>query len=122
MSKVLINVPYLEPKDINADATLKSYVGKGKPVVVLVYGAFCPHCRNVMPAYQDLAKNSKNVAIVAVQTDGDVSDKEASKALSSVNKSPGVPAFLGFDKSGKFVKMHSGGRDIQALTTFANSL
>lgn len=122
MSKILINVPYLEGQDINADGSLKAYVGKGKPVVLMVYGSFCPHCRNAMPAYQDLAKAAKNVTVVTVQSDGGESDKAASRALSKVNTSPGVPAFLGFGKDGKFKGMHNGGRDMQALMAFAQGL
>lgn len=122
MSKFLVNIPYLEGKDINPDATLKSYVGKGKPVMLLVYASYCHFCKDVMPAVQQLAKEAKNFGVVTIQSDAGPADKEAAKAISKVNTSPGVPAFLGFDKSGKFVKMHSGGRDIQALIAFANSL
>ena len=121
-NKFMVGVPYLEDSDINPDSSLKSHVNNGKPVVMMVYGSFCPHCKNAMPAYQQLASALPNFAVVTVQTDGGPSDKKAAQALSAVNKSPGVPSFLGFNKQGKFVKIHSGGRDLEALKQFAMSL
>lgn len=122
MSKFLVNIPYLEGKDINADATLKSYVGKGKPVVVLVYASYCHFCKDVMPTVQQLAKEAKNFGVVTIQSDAGPADKEAAKAISKVNTSPGVPAFVGFGKDGKFAKMHLGNRDLNSLMVFGNSL
>lgn len=122
-SKILFGVPYLEGGDINPDATLKSSVGNGKPVVVMVYGEFCPHCRNAMPAYQQFARDMKNsVVAVAVQIDGEESDKKAAEALRPVNTSPGVPSFLGFDNQGRYKATHKGGRDAASFKAFASSL
>jgi thiol-disulfide isomerase/thioredoxin len=118
----MVGVPYLEDSDINSDASLKSHVNNDKPVVMMVQGNFCPHCNNAKPAFQQLAQSMPNVAVVTVQTDGGPSDKKASQMLSAVNKSPGVPAFLGFSKEGKFVKTHSGNRDLESLKQFASSL
>lgn len=117
------DVHYLEGQDINPDGSLKSYVTQGRPVVVLIYGSFCPHCKNVLPVYENLAKELLSaVAIVAVQMDGSADDKKAFDALAPVNKSPGVPAFLGFNRNGKFVRLHQGGRDLKSLHDFALSL
>jgi len=118
----MVGVLYLEDSDINPDASLKSHVNNGKSVVMMVQGNFCPHCTNAKPAFQQLAQAMPNVAVVTVQTDGAPNDKKAAQMLAPVNKSPGVPAFLGFNKEGKFVKVHSGGRDLESLKQFAASL
>jgi len=121
-NKILVGISYLEDTDINADASLKSHVNNGKPAVLMVQGDFCGYCTKAKPAFQELAKSMPNIAVVTVQTDGGPTDKKASQMLSVVNKSPGVPAFLGFNKEGKFVKIHSGGRDLKSLEQFASSL
>jgi thiol-disulfide isomerase/thioredoxin len=122
MSKLLINIPYLEQQDVNPDGSLKDYVCQGKPVVVMVQGNFCGYCTQAKPAFQEFSKNTPSCRAVTIQSDGDASDKGASKNLSSVNKSQGVPAFLGFNKQGKFVALHNGGRDMASLQKFASGL
>lgn len=120
--KIMVGVVYLEGMDINPDGSLKPEVNKGKPAVVMVQGNFCPHCNTAKPAFQQLARQLPNVLVATAQTDGGEEDRKAVQLLSAVNKSPGVPAFLGFNKDGKFVKMHTGGRDLQSLLQFASSL
>jgi thiol-disulfide isomerase/thioredoxin len=122
MSNILVGIPYLEDSDINPDASLKSHVNNGKPVVMMVQGNYCGWCLKAKPDFQKLAEQVPNVVLVTVQTDGGPNDKKASQMLSAVNKSPGVPAFLGFNSQGKFVKTHDGGRDVQSLKQFALSL
>lgn len=117
----MIGVPYLTGEDVNPDGSLKPYVGNGKAVVLMMQGNFCPHCTTAKPAFQQLVQGN-GFAVATVQTDGDDGDREAAKKLASVNKSPGVPAFLGFDKNGRFVKMHQGNRDVASLQAFGNSL
>lgn len=122
MSKILVNIPYLEGSDINPDGSLKPHVGKGKPVVMMIQGDFCPHCTTAKPAFQQFAQSMPSVVAVTVQTDGGPGDQQASQALAKVNRSPGVPAFLGFSSKGVFVAPHEGGRDLQSLQKFAQSL
>lgn len=121
MSKILIDIPYLEGQDLNPDGTLKPHVTKGKPTVVMVQGNFCGYCTQAKPAFQQLA-SSPNITCVTIQTDGKEGDREASQIISGVFKSPGVPAFLGFNKEGKFVRAHEGGRDTASLQNFASTL
>jgi thiol-disulfide isomerase/thioredoxin len=121
MSKILVGIPYLEDTDINPDGSLKPHVGNGKPVILMVQGDFCGYCTKAKPDFQKFAKSS-NVVAVTIQTDGGESDRKASKAIAVVNKSPGVPAFLGFDKNGKYVKTHQGNRDFASLEQFSASL
>lgn len=122
MDKIMINIPYLENSDINGDASLKNHVCKGKPVLLMIQGNFCGYCTKAKPAFQKFAQMSPEVVCATIQTDGSPSERKAGQMLSSVNKSPGVPAYLGFDRNGKFVSVHSGGRDVQDLKAFAQSL
>jgi thiol-disulfide isomerase/thioredoxin len=122
MDKILINIPYLEDSDINPDASLKPSVCKGKPVLLMVQGNFCGYCTKAKPAFQKCVQMVPEVVFATVQTDGSPSERKASQMLSAVNKSPGVPAYLGFDKNGKFVGIHNRGRDVQDLKAFCQTL
>lgn len=117
----MIGVPYLEVNDINPDASLKQHVTQNRPTVVLVYGGFCGYCRAMMPDFQNLCRRNRCRA-VAVKIDGDEGDKAVAEILKTVNTSPGVPAILGFNGSGKFVKIHDGQRNVEAMEAFASSL
>lgn len=118
----MVGIPYLEDSDINPDASLKTHVNNGKPVVMMVQADFCGYCTKAKPDFQRLAQSMPNIAVVTVQTDGGPGDKRAGQMLAAVNSSPGVPAFLGFNSQGKFVKIHNGGRDVESLKQFAASL
>ncbi len=116
------NVMYLEHGDISSNG-LASYVGQGKPVVLMVQGNFCGYCTQAKPAFQKFAQDVNGKAVAAsITIDGGSSDKKAYEEYKNFNKEPGVPAYLGFDKNGQFVKIHSGGRDANALAAFAQSL
>jgi thiol-disulfide isomerase/thioredoxin len=120
MSKFLIRVPYLEDNDFNPDNSLKPYVNNGKPIVLMVQGLFCGYCSQAKPAFQQLAKE---VPVATLQIDGGPSEKQASNRVSKLDPTyRGVPVYLGFSSSGKFLKVHKGGRDLQSLKTFALSL
>lgn len=117
------NVAYIEVDDINPDGTLKPYVGNGKPVIMMCQGNFCGYCTQAKPAFEKLAKQLKNVVCATILTDGEESEKEAAKFIKKWNSAHrGVPDYLGFDANGKFKKIHSGGRDCEALTSFCNNL
>uniref|UniRef100_A0A6C0EM34 Thioredoxin domain-containing protein n=1 Tax=viral metagenome TaxID=1070528 RepID=A0A6C0EM34_9ZZZZ len=121
--KYLVNVPYLEDSDFNPDNSLKPYVGNGKPVVVMCQGLFCGYCSQAKPAFEQFTHSSNNVIGATLQIDGGPSEKTASKRISMLDKSyRGVPTYLGFGSDGKFQKVHNGGRDLNALRSFAASL
>lgn len=122
MDKLLINIPYLEESDINPDSSLKPNVCKGKPVLLMVQGNFCGYCTKAKPAFQKCVQMVPEVVFATVQTDGSPSERKASQMLSAVNKSPGVPAYLAFNKNGKFIGLHTGGRDVQDLKAFCQTL
>jgi thiol-disulfide isomerase/thioredoxin len=113
--KILKNIPYLEPQDINpSDGSLNPDVCNNKPVVLMVQGNFCGWCTKAKPEVQKLA-DSGAVTVCTVQSDGDANDQAANRNLGVVNKSQGVPAFLLYNRMGKFVKMHEGERTAAAL-------
>jgi thiol-disulfide isomerase/thioredoxin len=119
----MTQVTYLEDSDVNADGSLKSYVTKGKPTVVMIQGVFCGYCTKAKPAFKEFSQKYPNISAVTVQTDGQPSEKKAGELITKLDPNHrGVPAYFGFDKNGKFVKVHSGGRDAQSLQAFANSL
>ena len=117
MEKILVNVPYLEGNDVNSDGSIKSYVCKGKKLLMMVQGNFCGYCTKAKPDFQKLANNGR-FNIATVQIDGGKSDSEASQKLSAVNKARGVPAYLCFNENGKYIASHEGGRDGNALAEF----
>lgn len=121
MEKILVNIPYLEGSDVLPDGSLKPTVGKGRPVVVMLQGNFCGYCTQSKPAFQAIA-NNPFFAVATVQTDGGEADRSASAVLGKFNSSGGVPAFLGFDKDGKFKVQHQGSRDSESLMQFGKSL
>lgn len=123
MSKYLINVPYLEDSDFNQDNSLKPYVNKGKPCVVMVQGLFCGYCGKAKPAFQQVAQSTSDVVCATMQIDGGPSEKTAAKRLAKIDPSyRGVPIYLGFGSNGKYIKTHNGGRDANSLKAFAASL
>jgi len=114
----LVGVPYLELSDFNSDISLKNYIGKGKPVVIMVQGNYCGFCTQAKPAFLDFAKSNDNIVGATIQVD---SEKDLGELISILD-SNGYPAYLGFDSSGQYVKTHSGERDKSSLEAFANSL
>ena len=117
----LINIKYLEGGDFNSDGSLKGNVNKGQPCVVMMQGEFCGYCTKAKPAFQEFSK-TPGVVVATIQIDGEAGDRAAAQAVSKNNTAQGVPAYMGYDRNGKFVKMHEGGRDVKSLQQFAKSL
>ena len=112
-------IPYLESGD-SRDMSLPL---KNKPTIIFVHSSGCPHCVTAKPAVQALAQQFKDINVCAIQTD----DPDCAKIWSTVfaplrEQIQGVPSYLGFNKNGKFVKIHEGGRDVRSLHDFALSL
>tara|TARA_R110002111_G_scaffold118193_1_gene180594 strand:+ start:920 stop:1282 length:363 start_codon:yes stop_codon:yes gene_type:complete len=120
---MLYNVLYLEDEDFDGNNNLRPNVSRGLPTIVMAQGSFCGYCQKAKPAYQQLANNIKTVNVATLKIDGNPSEKKASSRLKQLDPSyRGVPTYLGFDKNGRYVKTHSGGRDYNSLLNFANSL
>lgn len=125
MDKILFGIPYLETGDVNNDGSLNQNIvdtiTNGKPVLVMVQGNFCGYCTKSKPDFQQLANNSE-FAVLTIQIDGDQGDQGANKAISSVNTAKGVPSYMVYNKDGKFVRMHDGGRDSKSLMQAMKSM
>jgi thiol-disulfide isomerase/thioredoxin len=124
MSKFMPNVVYLESSDFKPDMSLDPSVGQGKPAVVMFQGNFCGYCTQAKDAFTSFCNESGSAGVLActLQID-DPSAKEAAGKISMLDKNyRGVPTYFGFDKTGKYVKTHQGGRDKVALIEFAKSL
>lgn len=115
------NVAYLEENDISQSG-LKSHVCQGKPVLLLIQGNFCGYCTKAKPAFEQLAKSTNGIVCATIVIDGSPSEKKAATLVGKWQTSPGVPAYLGFNSQGQFVKAHQGGRDVASLKNFASSL
>lgn len=121
MSKYMPDVLYLESSDFTPNMSLKPYVGKGKPVVVMCQGNYCGYCTTAKNDFVAFCKQSSVVGCT-LQVD-DPSAKDVAGKLDTLDKSyKGVPTYLGFDKTGRYVKTHQGGRDTVSIIEFAKSL
>ena len=117
------NVAYLEIEDFTPEGNLKRHVNQGFPTVIFAHGNFCSYCKIAAPAFQEFAKSGHQVVAASILIDGEPSEREAAKFLKQWDPEyRGVPHYLGFDKTGKFVKIHTGGRDKKSIEEFAISL
>lgn len=117
------NVAYLENEDINSNGTLKSYVSDGKPCVLMLSGNFCGYCKKASPEFEKFAKSNPNITSCVIVIDGSDSEKKASRYAKIWDPFyKGVPTFLGFDRNGKYITTHSGGRDFNSLQKFSETL
>ncbi len=115
-------VAYLESEDVS-NTGVAPYVGKGKPVIVLVQGNFCGYCTQAKPAFQEFSRKNRGVVTATILIDGTETEKQAAEIVKSWNPgSGGVPAYIGFDKTGKLSKVHTGGRDVKSLEEFSMTL
>lgn len=117
------NVLYLEVDDFHSNGKLRPYVNEGKCTLLMAQGDFCGFCTKAKPAFQQLATNSKDIVCATIRIDGDKTEREAAKFLKVwYSGYQGVPTYFGFDKHGNFKKVHEGGRDVESLRKFAESL
>lgn len=122
MEKILVDIPYLEEADVNADGTLKPHITNGKPVVLMLQGDFCGYCTQAKPEFQRLRQRARDFSCATIQIDGPPSDRKANAVVSKVVQTQGVPAFLGFNRQGRFASMYNGPRTADGLEAFAQSL
>lgn len=116
--KYMTNVPYLEVSDFNG-TMLKQNVNQGKPAVIMVQSLGCGHCSQAKPTFAQFAQSNQNVFGGTIQID---SDPQLGQLVAKIAQIPGVPVYFGFNRSGQFVRVHQGGRDLASLNAFANSL
>lgn len=124
------NIGVLQDVDFDANGNLKtSAFGAGdKPVMIMVWGSYCGHCKNAKPAFGKVFDEQKQrkVFLATVQTDD--SDPDVQKLMKrfpgiirkhGINFN-GVPTYIVYHK-GRYTE-YQGGRDAQSLTNFINSL
>lgn len=118
---VLYNVNYLEDGDFNSAGKF-NHAGKW---VVFIYGDFCPHCHNVMPAVQELANEMKGTQWAAIQIDGArPSEKTLGQRLAKIvapAQFRGVPMIVSI-KNNKVDKVYAGDRSKQSIRAFAEKI
>ena len=116
-------VAYLERDDFTHNGDMKTYVNQGFPAIIMAQGIFCGYCKTAKPAFQDLANSGNQVVCCSIEIDGEDSEKDAGKLLNKWDKNyRGVPTYLGFNKKGKYVRTHTGGRDKASLEEFVKTL
>jgi len=114
------NVAYLEIDDFNSDGSIKSHINNNKPVVLMLQANFCGYCKKAGPALSQFAKESPDLLVATIVTDGEPSEKACSKLIKLWNPNHrGVPDYMGFSPDGKFSKLHTGGRGVEDLKKFA---
>lgn len=113
-------VIFLENADFDANGAFKHNLG-GKPMVVMMGGTFCPHCRHASPEFNAFAKECRGMCHAGVLQIPE--QKECAKLLSGLYPAlgQGVPCYFMIDRNGKFVKTHEGDRSKVALLEFAKS-
>lgn len=113
-------VLFLEGDDFNKDGSFK-YSQDGKPMLIMLFGTFCGHCKSTAPVFAQLFNQYKNKIMCAViQVDGGSSEQQA-VAILRASVAPhlsGIPAFLLY-KNGKYQATYSGERTLAALAGFA---
>ena len=115
-------VAYLEIEDFNKNGTLKPYVNQGYSTVVMVQAGYCGYCTKAKPDYQTFAKSGLPIVAACIVTDGSESEQKAAELVKKLDPSyQGVPHYIGFDKSGKFIKSHEGGRSTTDIIEFCDS-
>jgi len=111
------NVIYLEGQDFSSDGRVAS---DGRPTVCMIKAEYCGHCKNAMPAFQNIPAMASGLRVCAIQADGEQSDKEAEAIVKKLmgGNFRGYPAYCVFDGNGKYVTHYEGGRDAQSIIEF----
>ncbi len=79
-----------------ADSSSLAKELQGKPVVVDIYAAWCPGCKNIAPTLSQLKQKYKDTAHFVVL---DVTDKNTTQASEAKAKQLGLSSFFAANKS-----------------------
>jgi thiol-disulfide isomerase/thioredoxin len=115
-------IVFLEDTDFNDDGSFK-YSQRGQPMLLMVFGTFCGHCKDTAPIFAQLYNRYKNTLIcAAIQVDGGSSEQGAARLLQRTvaPQLSGIPAFLLYENS-QFKALYNGPRTVDSLSEFAFS-
>lgn len=118
----LMNVGYLEDFDFDSNGRLiNKDIPNDKPVVIMIFASWCPHCVSTKPEFQKFANEMKDkVFCAAIQADGErESEKKLMEKIESIK-----PGFRGFPdfvlyKNGERVNKEIQGRTVESFVQFA---
>ncbi|KAF9643973.1 disulfide isomerase [Thelephora ganbajun] len=103
-------------KEVSAQSTWDSTIGKGVPALVEFFAPWCGHCKNLAPKYEQLAdafEHAKDKVIIAkVDADGE------GKPLGQKYDVKGYPTLKWFDGDGNVAEDYEGGRELEDLVKF----
>lgn len=112
-------VIFLESADFDEAGKFRHDLRK-RPLVVMMGGVFCPHCRNAAPefnAFAKAAKANKSAVAAVIQVDKSEDESQLASRLGQLfpEVARGVPCFLLFGPNGVFIKTHEGARTQAAM-------
>lgn len=113
-------VHFLENKDFNNNMKFTQNK-EGKPMLLMIMGTFCGHCKESAPMYAKFAlRNVDKVMCTGLIIDSSPDEKQLSSRIKSqlVPQLEGIPAFLLFDKNGNYITMYEGPRTVEGLEEF----
>ncbi len=121
-SEVKEPVAVAEPKrdlevgveEITTQEGFDALFAQGLPVAVKFYGTFCPPCRRMKPIFEKLAQDfAGQIRLVAIEV-----QQPGVRALAQAYASHGVPSFVVFDKTGKYLATRLGAATEAELSRF----
>jgi thiol-disulfide isomerase/thioredoxin len=124
MDKMYLNKPvaYLTNGDISDEGKL---VSQNKPALIMLQANFCGFCTVAKPAFQQVADEytKKGLFCATIQGDGKEPDEPVSmvKIKKMCPQFKGYPTYVGRRVGGDWIE-HQGGRDVESITKFADSL
>ena len=99
-------------EEITSMDHLKTWIDAKKPGILLVYGSYCGHCKNMMPAFESASTTS---AARFARVEG-----QRAQDFMRQHEIRGVPTMFLLNSKGE-LQRHQGGRDITSLLNAANS-
>lgn len=115
----------LDSNDLSRDRNGQIILGPpNKPMLVLVHGSFCHHCRDFLPVYTQASNQYGKVKFAEIQIDAmQPNIKALADYLPNIlgQKIQGVPLLVAF-KNGRPYQTYSDKRTVESLIRFAKSV
>lgn len=84
--------------------------------IVLFYAPWCPHCKDVLPVWDQLKQRHTSDSLIV-----ETVDCEADKKAAADNEIEGYPTIILFQGNRKLATYESGDRSVEAIEAFINS-